>query len=242
MSTFEKNRLQLFYRARQTCLEMLSDRHYNVPSYLKTITEIEFINNFNNYSLITSITDNKSRPVIVYLYNGTDKTTLFDQVANILENKKESLHLEIRKSEKDNESTVQGITGIRLFIIYDQKDVGNNLVNLCNTYIGDPNHIAPFIEVFSLQQLIVNPTKHIYQPKWRLLSEEEANNVLHHYEHGVSHLNRNLFPSVCIDDPINRYYGGKPPGRDGKGGDIYEIIRDGVGISYRKVSSKRMNI
>jgi hypothetical protein len=50
-----------------------------------------------------------------------------------------------------------------------------------------------------------------------------------------------MISSVCIDDPINRYYGGKPPNGDKKHGDMYEITRDGINIFYRKVVSKRVN-
>lgn len=238
MTTLNAQKIHLYFGARKTSLEMLKDRHYNVPEYLFSLTEKQFGSETEKYFKISGITDNRGIPVYIKLYEGGDKSSLFADILDFLRSQLPETDIPIGK---DDETIVKNIKNIRLFIIYDSTGVAQNLARLNETYIGDPNREASFIEAFDVNFMYINPTKHVYQPKWRLMSEAEITEVMQRYEDKSAHLTRSLFASVCIDDPINRYYGGKPPSKDGKGGDMYEIIRDGVNVFYRKVSSKKMN-
>jgi DNA-directed RNA polymerase subunit H (RpoH/RPB5) len=99
----------------------------------------------------------------------------------------------------------------------------------------------PWVEIFDVRHMFINPTKHALQPKWRLMEEAEIIEMLKRYEANTSQTTRTLLGSVCIDDPVNRYYGGRPQTKTYHG-DIYEITRSGINIFYRKVVAKRMNL
>jgi DNA-directed RNA polymerase subunit H (RpoH/RPB5) len=233
-------KLGLYFKARNTCLDMLRDRKYDVPSYLFTLDEKTFNSNFVRYSVIDNITDLKGNKVLVVIFNGSDRVILFSKIYDIL-----TLHVDnMTSSFKNDETNILNTKdmNVRTIILYDSVGALQNLSKLDRVYIGDPNQEGSMIEAFDINYMSINPTKHIYQPKWRLLSENEIIEVLQRYESKSTQLTKNLFPSVCIDDPINRYYGGKPPCKENKGGDMYEINRDGVSLFYRRVISKRMNL
>lgn len=241
MTTTNTQKSHLYFGARKTCLEMLRDRHYNVPDYLFGLTETQFNLNKDSYQKINDITDDKGVPVYIFMSESIEKSALFDGVGAFLKSCGIDF-INVKGKTVNNEENIKSINGIRLIIIYNAKDASSSLVKLNETYIGDPNKDASFIEAFDVNMMYINPTKHIYQPKWRLMTESEILEVVQKYENNPTRITKNLFASVCIDDPINRYYGGQPPSKNGKSGDMYEIIRDGVNIFYRKVVSKRMNI
>lgn len=209
----------LYFGARRTCLEMLRDRGYNVPQQLFNLTEKEY-GLTNKNTEIGGITDQQGSPVYIKLFDGAKKTALLESIKSLI--------------GRDGEIELKELEGLRLFLIVDIK---NNDMN--KLYKEFAEH--PFIEVFDVHHIFINPTKHIYQPKWRLMTKEEVTLMLQRYEGGSTSVSPVVLGSVCIDDPMNRYYGGRPPSK-GRFGDIYEITRDGVNIFYRKVIMKKMNI
>lgn len=233
------NMIHLYFGARQTCLEMLKDRSYDVPQHLFCLTEKQFGQSHEKNMSIGGITDQQKNKVFIKMFNGKDKTTLFNEILYLIntELKEKDLPKKTIDKSTDVEAFVNEIKNIRVIIIYDPRVATAGIVKLDETYIGHA-----FIEAFDVHLMFINPSKHIYQPKWRLMNETEITQMLQRYEAKSAHPSRVLLGSVCIDDPMNRYYGGKPPSKDRKNGDIYEIIRDGVNIFYRKVSSKRMNL
>jgi DNA-directed RNA polymerase subunit H (RpoH/RPB5) len=69
------------------------------------------------------------------------------------------------------------------------------------------------LETFSHSELAVDKTNHILQPKFILLTDEEAKNTLK--ELGIE---KNSLPKIYYYDPMAKYYGAKI-------GDIFKIIR-----------------
>ena len=110
-------------------------------------------------------------------------------------------------------------------------------IKLDAIYLGHPN-----LEIFDASTRFINPSRHIYQPKWRLLTDKEISDILKYFEAEATHPSKLLLPSVCMDDPMVRYYRGRPQSPTYKNGDVFEINRGGVNIFYRKVISKRMNL
>ena len=86
-------------------------------------------------------------------------------------------------------------------------------------------------EIFSFNHLLVNITKHRYQPKFRWLTPEEKKEVLKRYKTKAKNL-----PKICFDDPITKWYFKKI-------GDVVEIIRSnpvmGQEVSYRVVTGNQ---
>ncbi len=78
------------------------------------------------------------------------------------------------------------------------------------------------IEFFLYKNLIFNITKHILQPKFRIMETEEINFILKSLNCYLSNL-----PKISINDPISRYYNAKIK-------DVFEIKRKDE-IYYRLV-------
>jgi len=76
------------------------------------------------------------------------------------------------------------------------------------------------IELFSDMELQVNITKHSFQPKFELASEEEKDYLDEHY--------KNKLPVILTTDPISKYY-------NYKRGQYVRITRKNNNIIYRLV-------
>lgn len=212
----------IYFGARQTCLEMLRDRKYNVPDYLFNVTQKEY-ETIPNHHIIREITDQDNHPVFIIIKDVAedDKDGFFKSIGKIID--PSPLKRDITK--KDDIMKYITEQSIHLIIIYNSlhySGVGSKFI--------EDNIGHAWVEFFDYRHLFVNPTKHIYQPKWRLMNTKEITELLQRYD-----ANRINLGSICLDDPINRYYGGKLT-------DIYEITRDGTNIFYRKVAAKRMNL
>ena len=72
-------------------------------------------------------------------------------------------------------------------------------------------------ELFAVEDLQYNITKHILQPKFECLPTEESTNFKKQYG--------NRFPTLRRDDPISRFYGYNK-------GDVIKITRPNNYISY----------
>ena len=230
----------LMFESRKTCLEMLHDRNYTIPEYLFNVTEKEFNMEFEFEKIhklkpITDIIDTNGHFVTILMISSLDKNGIKEEIWPQLNTIfKDSIKEYTPSSVKDKELELvidNYVTQHELHVIiimpafdWFKKDYAK--------YIGQHR----FIEMYDYHQMFINPTKHIFQPKWRLLKPKEINDLMQRYD--ASRIN---LGSVCLDDPINRYYGGRPV-EAGQQGDIYEIIRDGTSIFYRKVIGKRMNL
>ena len=84
-----------------------------------------------------------------------------------------------------------------------------------------------FLEIFLEKELLINIIDHVSQPKFTLLSEEEATLVLQAY-----HANRRDLPKMSVMDAIARYY-------NASHGQLMRIIRpsetSGLAVSYRLI-------
>ena len=92
------------------------------------------------------------------------------------------------------------------------------------------------IELFTYDFFKINPTKHVYQPKFQLIKDPDAIRQIY--------LQLNATPdtigAICLDDPIVRWYGALPASKN-RLPHIFKIIRQGQQIAYRQVSITRMN-
>lgn len=233
-----------YYGARKTCLEMFLARGYQVPDHHKNLTEKEFEIMFDKKQMeITGITDNQNKPVYVRLVEPSrtfnkvpDKQAIFKDIAKHFK----STGMTPMDNDKNvEEAADQGI--IRLCLIYNAQQQGNAQNKLEQDYITHP-----YIEIHRVHVIYINPTESILQPKYELITDEiEIAKIYKRYDAKPL-----LIGSICIDDPINRYYRGRPAEKrlDKKGelvdtmAHLFKVIRKGSNIFYRKVTLKRMNI
>lgn len=85
----------------------------------------------------------------------------------------------------------------------------------------EEKHIDITLELFHIDDLQYNITKHILQPQFRKLSTKESS------EFKVKHTSR--LPRMYLDDPIARFY-------NYSSGDIIEITRRDTSVIYRIVN------
>jgi hypothetical protein len=226
---------RIYYGARMTVLEMMNDRGYSVPESLSQLTDKEFEVSFEKKQMdLAGIFDNEGRPVYVKIIEPTrqfnkavDRQSIFKEVARYffsigLVNITDDKLLEVALDEGQ----------ARLIIIYNSRQPGQIQTKYEEEYM-----LHQFIEVYPVHMMNINPKYCKYQPKYKLLtSPEDIAKVYRRYDAKPI-----MLGSICIDDRINRYYGGRPA-ENGKIADVYEVTREGTNIFYRKVISKRMNI
>ncbi len=173
---------------------MLNERGYNLPNYLIEITLDEIKESYtkNNINLPTQ--------------DGKINTIFWDEPLNI-----SKINNYITKLKNENLNLVLVILGrnnVNDEITISQK---RNL----DSIFGKINY-----EIFYIDELVFNVTKHHYVPSHVLLSEKESEIIFNSY-------GKNL-PLIDKSDIIVRYYGGKID-------DIFKIIRSN-NLYYRKVA------
>ena len=197
----DNNILNKIYNSYIIVNEMLNDRGFETKNVLDLVNFNKQIeNNFNDIYY-----KNKDECIYVFIFkeNKIQKKNIIEYVDNIY---------------KSNKVKKYGI----LFLLFDKQ------VLVYKKELSDKYDID--IEVFLINNLQINISKHEYQPEFFLLNYDEKEELLEKY-------NKENLPQIKFDDPINQYYNGKID-------DIYKIIRNnmigrnrtsGQGIYYRIV-------
>lgn len=224
----------IYYGARSNVIKMMKNREYKVPTDLDTLTPKEFEVMFDKRQMdISGVFDHKGLPVYVRIIEPTrqfnkaaEKQSVFREAAKYFN----SIGMADITDEKSLETAFND-GHVRLIIIYNSRQAGQIQNKYEEEYITHA-----FMEVYQVHMMNIDPLKGFHQSKWRLLTDQdEVNKILKQYE------SKNLqFGALCIDDPMNRYYGGRPQ-ENGQRPDYYECIT-GTRLLYRKVISKRMNL
>lgn len=189
--------------------EMLSDRNISIPiESLSTSSTI-----INNKLLLLFIEEKLSLKTLKELGDQNASNGIF-QIILILK-------------EKPSPSCFKLINELKLF------GTSQN-INSDQSQINQPiQSQSLFIEYFTFDELMYNPTHHIYVPKHILLNEVQKLEVLKKFRCSESEL-----PKILESDRIARYYGAKK-------GDVFKIIRsskEGKQDFYRLVvESKNIN-
>jgi DNA-directed RNA polymerase subunit H (RpoH/RPB5) len=181
-------------KSRETIIEMLNDRGYNLSNYSIEITldEIKASYAKNNINLSTQ--------------DGKINTIFWDEPLNI-----SKINNYITKLKNENLNLVLVILGRNNV---DDEITISQKRNL-DSIFGKISY-----EIFYIDELVFNVTKHHYVPSHVLLSEKESEIIFNSY-------GKNL-PLIDKSDIIVRYYGGKID-------NIFKIIRSN-NLYYRKVA------
>lgn len=209
--------LQKVFKSRNVFIEMLNSRkrQYNTEPYSNfSINEIDLMLKNNTTKLSEDIInpldmniklDKSNKCIVKYVMiskirMNNIQSYVIDMVNNVL---KEGDELIIITKDKLN------------------NDMG--LLETFNTYYKTHNI---FIQLFWLDTLIINITKHELVPKHRVLDQSEKDAILEKYN--LSSLNK--IPIILKTDPVAKFYGITT-------GDVVEITRPsetaGEYISYR---------
>lgn len=188
-------------KVRKTIIEMLNDRGYDVSKYMKgnkykDVSEDEVRKEYkqDNMKLITD-----SKKINTFFWDETGSFSKMTKYLNkIKKNDLEILILIIGRQSSDNVLTSSLISNISQIFVHVE------------------------VEIFYIDELVFNITKHHYVPQHILLSKKEANIIYKAY--GID------LPLLYKDDIISRYYGAKL-------NNIFKIIRPN-NIYYRKIVNK----
>lgn len=183
--------LNILKNVRKTTYEMLNDRKYKIK-YQNLLTE-ELVKKYeeNNCMILCDHQNKKNKMMVIfyeYLSNGKIN----------LESIKKLINKYLPEEDLD----------ITNFIL---------VLNTKMTYRGEreiydlkKRNIES--EIFYFDELFYNIMKHSLQPKFKLLSEKDSDDIKKLYR-------KNRLPMIKLNDKVNRYFNGKI-------GDVYKIMRD----------------
>ena len=209
------NILSKINNSRKIILEMLELRDYDISKY----------NNYNldQLSVMFNVVDKKisaeMSPMDIITDNNSSDKKMY--IKYLLFSKIRTNNL---KDLIDNmiESTVSNGDDI-IFIVKDSINNKESFELLFELYLGSNNN---FIQIFCIDDLLTNITKHVLNPKMRIISNEEKKNLMSKYK--LDSLDQ--LPIIKKIDPLGKFYGMKK-------GDVCEILRpsetSGIYKSYR---------
>lgn len=176
------SRAKIYFRVRQTAMEMLEDRGYNVSIDDKNLSYEEFTNRLDEYA-INIVALHKLNPLkIAYVSFILDSKSFSkkDLVA---------MKLMIDETYTSNDMSV--------IIIVQDKPTPQIAKELLNDEYKS-------YEIFLMKNLMINITHHEIVSKHILLRPEEIEKVLEEYQTVRSQL-----PKLLVTDPVAKYYGMK---------------------------------
>ena len=176
------SRAKIYFRVRQTAMEMLEDRGYNVSIDDKNLSYEEFTNRLDEYAINLVAPHKIDSLKIAYVSFILDSKSFSkkDLVA---------MKLMIDETYTSNDMSV--------IIIVQDKPTPKIAKELLNDEYKS-------YEIFLMKNLMINITHHEIVSKHILLTTEEIEKVLEEYQTVRSQL-----PKLLITDPVAKYYGMK---------------------------------
>ena len=190
--------VKILSKVHKTVIEMLVSRNYKIK-YDK-LTDVELLNKYNeNNFKLECFNEDKSKKMlsIIYEHNSINKIGL------------ECIKILIEKYI--GEKNLNNYTNFILIL-------SENLTPKAIKEIADIENID--IEVFLVNEMIFNITKHKLQPRFTLLNSVENKKIIEKFQKKI--------PYIKSSDKISRFYGAKV-------GDIFKINRNDDSIYYRIV-------
>lgn len=174
------------YQARQTLLELLSDRGHTIPENMTSIGLSDFR---EQYSFMTRV--NRSK-LGVLAYHPDDGAIL------VFFRAEDSIGIEVI-NDIDSELNARDIR--RAIIIIPgviTPSARKRILELSQCGSG----LAKEIEIFTESELLCNPTRNINVPQHRRLSVEEVESL----KKCLNLKDISILPKISSNDPIARYY------------------------------------
>jgi len=231
-----------FYKARNNVISMLIDRGYKDQATGETSDLQNRYISFDEFKELSQVGDvaidlggiltkdnipvyvkffmpkgKSSEITVADLFNNKDAGGIFNDVAT---------QVFKREQFKSNEDLRKFFKDVKLIVVFvaGRNSKGKFLMNV-ETSFTMPEYDN--IELWPVHRLQVNYPNHILIKPHEILSEIDKQAVLHRFN-----LNASMMPEMCIDDPINRWYCGKP-------GEVYKVSR-GTAPHYVIVVSRKM--
>ena len=188
------------FRSREHLLTMLEDRGFNIDNY-KSYTKEELIESYKLNTKFTNINDVGPLDIIV---ENNNKHKIYVKYKNEKFKKTKSIEqqiLDIYKTQLKKNDTLIFIVHNKILFKQNKKD--SNAELFVDDWWSKYNY---FIQIFGLENLLFNISKHKYVPKHRIITEEERKKLLELYK--VTNI-KNI-PLIRREDPPAKYAGIKP--------------------------------
>ena len=213
------------YNSRKHLLEMLEDRGYNtghLKNYtsdeIKTMLQEHYVGKFNvsaDIGPLDIFLEKKVNSTVEKIYVKYRLDSKFKGTASV----KEQIN-EIYEKHISTKDTLIIININRLLMKVGAKEKTDE--DFVNDLYTTKNY---FIQLFGLENFLINVNKHHFIPKHRILSSQEVTDLLNKYNCTVKNL-----PTIKRDDPQSKYIGLRLK-------KICEIIREnitsGITVHYR---------
>jgi len=217
-----ENITKIYYKSWINCLQMLKDRKYSANYNKYSINYDEFKLLYDKDIMFFEAMNNHEQVYIKFSQSSKSFSSAHQKI--------EILNSILKQSSKSKlGDLIKFMNGekLRIIIIYNSYNVKNDKFdNKFEKFSVD----LEYLEVFQVHKMSINIINYIYQPKYILLNNEQIKLLYKTYD--TSYI---LIGSICINDPINRYYNGRK-------GNVYKIIRPEGNIYFRKVILKKMNM
>ncbi len=191
------------YKVRQTVLEMISDRGYVIPTNMIAITFEQFSIQYDQKNIDLYI-ENEDKEKKYYVYFHVDKAFGKNDMKSVVQKI-------INQYNDDN---------MGIIILLKDKESTSILKEKSKPLYKN-------VEFFEQQKMTFNIMKHVFQPKFIILTSEEEAEVLDKYQTTI-----NKLPKMSVLDPVSKYYSMKK-------GQVIKVIRNdpevGLAISYKLV-------
>lgn len=215
------------YRSRANLLDMLEYRGYDVSEYRNyTLKDISIMANTHISTKSIEIpelgpldieveNDDGNKIFVKYYLSKFKQSPKFDKlIINIFENQ------ELKK----NDTLILIVLDTVLF----KKSKENRVENYVNKIYTKFKY---FVQIYGLDNLLFNISKHEYVPKHRLINKNEIKEMMKKY----NIQDENVLPTIKREDPMAKYIGMKP-------NDICEITAPSIASSiYKKYRKCIMN-
>ncbi|KAK2440065.1 DNA-directed RNA polymerases II and IV subunit 5A [Trifolium repens] len=169
-----------YFECRRTLMEMLRDRGYNVSESDLTLTLSDFRSQFGELpktetlGVCLSHRSNPSNKVqVIFTGTGDIRKSTLTEIQNQIVNKERLSRLILIVQSK--------------MTAYARKELEN-----CQYKV----------EIIKLNDLVVNPTKHVLQPKYEVLTAVEKQELLKKYK-----IEEKQLPHMLRTDPMATYFG-----------------------------------
>lgn len=232
----QQNALSDDQKVMQTLIEMFRDRGYTFPDryaagdlLLARPDQWEKLPFFGNRvtNLNDLIKDNDGHPVYVHIMKDEEPfsgSKHKESVSKEISRNLNPVFPDLKVSNKDLEEVYNRV---HLFIIFRANRNPNKRYEM--TKFETESFPISSYEVWPKHRLRFNVTKHSRVSKHTKLTPEQ----LEEYKTRFN-LNNSNIQKMCWDDPVSRYYDGKPE-------EVFRIDRIGQGINYRIVSKKMLS-
>lgn len=204
MSINQKKRLQnLIYQSRATILDMVKQRGYDTKNFMNysydTLTILLDKHEQGKYQ-----TDVELSPLDMELHNTATnariiiKYKLDDKFKNTASIKKivSNMYTHHNLEEKDT---------LILLVINRILPRPNDRENPVYSFTEEFRLQNKFVQVFGLENLVINISKHVFVPKHTILTEDEVVKICNHY----NIVPKNLY-KILQQDPMAKFIGLRP--------------------------------